>query len=80
MIENFMFWLMKPLAEIAIGIAFALALGLLCALGMLPSVIRRARCQHAKVHENGACDAICRNCGKNLGFIGTWREKHPSTD
>lgn len=35
------------------------------------------RCRHDKgVGETSACDAICRSCGKNLGFIGTWRDKH----
>jgi amino acid permease len=29
------------------------------------------RCKHDKgVRETPACDAICRKCGKNLGFIG----------
>lgn len=39
-------------------------------------VIRQARCRHTKVFENGSCDAICRQCGKNLGFIGAWRERN----
>jgi hypothetical protein len=31
-----------------------------------------ARCKHdGGVHETMACDAICRKCGKNLGFIGS---------
>ena len=37
--------------------------------------LRQARCQHLDVNETSACEAICRNCGKNLGFIGTWRDK-----
>jgi len=41
--------------------------------------IRQTRCKHSGgVNETQACDAICRECGKNLGFIGTWREKHRS--
>lgn len=36
---------------------------------------RQRRCQHSRVHETQACDAICAGCGKNLGFIGTWREQ-----
>ena len=31
-------------------------------------------CKHDKVYETRACDAICINCGKNLGFIGNWHE------
>ena len=35
------------------------------------------RCKHdGGVGETMACDAICRQCGKNLGFIGTWRATH----
>ena len=38
--------------------------------------ITEARCKHdGGVNETSACDAICRKCGKNLGFIGNWRDK-----
>jgi hypothetical protein len=34
------------------------------------------RCKHdGGVGETMACDAICRQWGKNLGFIGTWRDR-----
>lgn len=34
------------------------------------------KCKHdAGVNETMACNAICRKCGKDLGFIGAWREK-----
>ena len=34
------------------------------------------RCKHDQGYgETSACDAICRGCGKNLGFIGNWRDK-----
>lgn len=29
------------------------------------------KCTHEKVRENMACDTICCNCNKNLGFIGS---------
>ena len=33
--------------------------------------LRQWRCKHDNgVTETMACDAICRKCGKNLGFIG----------
>lgn len=38
-----------------------------------PVLWRRFRCEHREFRENGACDAICTHCGKNLGFIGTVR-------
>ena len=35
----------------------------------------QSRCKHdGGVNETMACQAICRKCGKNLGFIGKWRE------
>ena len=38
--------------------------------------IRQAFCKHAgSIGETQACEAICHQCGKNLGFIGTWRKK-----
>lgn len=32
-------------------------------------------CKHdSGVNETRSCDAICKGCGKNLGFIGAWRK------
>ena len=31
------------------------------------------QCNHFRVLETMACDAVCRDCGRNLGFIGNWR-------
>lgn len=37
----------------------------------------QSNCKHDEgVNETSACDAVCKECGKNLGFIGTWRDKH----
>ncbi len=54
----------------------ALGLALLFILWMLVSLwIKQLRCKHdGPVRETMACDAICSKCGKNLGFIETWRE------
>jgi hypothetical protein len=35
---------------------------------------KHRNCTHDEVRETMACDAICRKCGKDLGFIGNWRE------
>lgn len=59
------------LAPIA-GAAFLLFVVALC---RLPSALRRLRCKHERFIETRACDAICTDCGKNLGFIGTVREE-----
>lgn len=36
---------------------------------------RESRCKHNKgANETLSRDAICKSCGKNLGFIGDWRK------
>lgn len=42
--------------------------------------LRQALCKHLRVFENGHCHAICRHCHKDLGFIGTWREKQTENE
>ena len=38
--------------------------------------LKYRNCKHdGGVNETSSCDAICRKCYKNLGFIGAWREK-----
>lgn len=37
---------------------------------------KQSHCQHESISESMACDAICNNCSKNLGFIGEWRKNH----
>lgn len=52
---------------------------LFCAWGFVAAVtwLKQIRCKHdGKVDETSACEAICRKCGKNLGFIGNWRKAH----
>ena len=34
---------------------------------------KQGKCEHKDYRETMACDAVCRDCGKNLGFIGTVR-------
>lgn len=65
-------WMM---AEVAMWAAVAAVVLLLVILVALPGIVRQARCKHASVRETSACDAICRDCGKNLGFIGSWRDR-----
>lgn len=70
MITAVQFWLAKQLAEVLA----VLAIIVIVLLAGLPRAIRQALCRHdGDVFETSACDAICRDCGKNLGFIGTWR-------
>lgn len=39
--------------------------------------IKQSLCKHnGSVGENMACEAICRKCGKNLGFIGSYKKRY----
>ena len=75
MFDALVFWLMKPLAEVAIALAVLAVVSLVYGLACLPRYFNQRQCTHEAVREDGKCDAWCRACGKNLGFIGTWREK-----
>lgn len=79
--DSMFFWLAKPVAELL----FAVAVGVICLVVLLlvslPTMIRQARCKHDHaVRETSACDAICDKCGKNLGFIGTWRKSRATKE
>lgn len=71
-----LFWL----APVALAIAgLALVVLALLAYGALIS-FRQWRCPHRNWHENMACDAVCDDCHKNLGFIGSWRQQLEKTE
>lgn len=53
---------------ISVGIVVAIAIAVACG-----QVMCQRRCPHRRIAETQACDAICSDCGKNLGFIGAWR-------
>lgn len=65
-------WILGEIAFVLVAIALALAVIALCSL---PRLFRQNRCQHLRFQETMACDAICLDCGKNLGFIGPQRER-----
>ena len=73
-------------SEILAGSILLLAFAAL-AIVQARTTWKQWRCKHAEFHENGQCHAICRACGKDLGFIGRVREERaaltktqPSTD
>ncbi len=75
MSDYIVFWLSKYLADalIVLLVIFAIATG--CLLAYLPILFRQLRCKHQSFRETSACDAICNNCGANLGFIENLRSK-----
>ena len=60
--------------NVAIAISVLLAVAIVLAPGVIRRIRQQSRCSHQRYHETSACDAICSDCGKNLGFIGSWRE------
>ncbi|QJP10471.1 hypothetical protein [Pseudomonas multiresinivorans] len=70
MSEYLQFWLAQHLIGLAIWLVFVVIL-FVC---NIPLFIRLLRCKHEKYREDRACNAICCNCGRNLGFIQTLRD------
>ena len=60
--------------NVAAPVLFILLFAVLGVLGHVPKMLRQHRCKHERFYETSACDAICSDCGKNLGFIGTVRK------
>lgn len=76
MLEYLLFWLAKSLAEIGLLVFVAAAVFALYLLVHVCEKLRQRGCKHdGAIHETQACDAICTKCGKNLGFIGAWRNR-----
>ncbi|HQR98107.1 MULTISPECIES: hypothetical protein [unclassified Polaromonas] len=57
-----------------VGIAAGGLVGLALAAVWAIDSWRKYRCKHVEYFENRACSAICRSCGKDLGFIQTVRD------
>ncbi|CAJ0710574.1 hypothetical protein LMG7143_01628 [Ralstonia thomasii] len=70
-----MFWLSKSIVEFGIALGILAISGIVLLALWLPTWRKQSKCSHDRVHETQACDAICLRCGKNLGFIDTWREQ-----
>lgn len=65
---------------VTLGEAFVLIITVIFVIAWSSAIImdsiRKSACEHdGGVNETMACDAICRKCGKNLGFIGTEENK-----
>ena len=71
--EVFLFWVMKPIAELALIAVVLLVIVAAFAVKELTAFLRQSRCKHENLREDRSCTAWCRKCGKNLGFIGNLR-------
>ena len=47
------------------------------AIEEIKTLMHQSRCKHPRYWENSRCDAICTECGKNLGFIENSRKTNP---
>ena len=67
----FVVWMLKPLAEAALYVGvWLIALIFLAFFYFIPMWVGQIRCRHDRIRETQSCHAICRRCGKDLGFIG----------
>lgn len=78
MLEYMSFWWSKYLVDITITGGLFLIIFIIAVTLTVRKIMKQRRCSHASFRETSACDAICNNCGKNLGFIGTVREQRKS--
>lgn len=59
-----------------LGLVMFLGIVIVYTFLAISSSYRQFTCNHdGGVNETRACDAICKLCGKNLGFIGTEENK-----
>ena len=72
--EYISFWLAKVAVDVAIFIVGMIVLFSWALFPYLARMRKQRKCPHEYVHETQACDAICTQCGKNLGFIQHWRD------
>lgn len=76
--EYMSFWWSKFLVDIFITAGLFLIIFIIAAVIAVKNMLKQRRCSHASFRETSSCDAICNNCGKNLGFIGVVREQRKS--
>lgn len=76
--EYMSFWWSKFLVDIFISVGLFLIIFIIAAVLTVRNMLKQRRCIHASFRETSSCDAICNNCGKNLGFIGVVREQRES--
>lgn len=78
MIEYIKFWAAKSAWDMMLGLLVLFLV--FCVIFVLELRIarRQSKCSHDRVWEDRQCRAICHECGKNLGFIKTWRDAQNS--
>ena len=64
--------------NVAAPLLLIVLLVLLSVLADVPMMVRQHLCKHPRYFETGSCDAVCSDCRKNLGFIGTIQNQRRS--
>ncbi len=63
-----------------VGLIALFFIALVAVIVFSRAAFRQRKCAHdGSIGETSACDAICHKCGKNLGFIGKWRDDNKAT-
>ncbi len=58
-----------------VGLIALFFIALVAAIVFSRAAFRQWKCAHdGSIGETSARDATCHKCGKNLGFIGRWRD------
>lgn len=58
-----------------IGLFLLALISLIALVCWCKAMIKEYFCKHNDWWENQQCQAICSNCGKDLGFVGTIRKR-----
>ncbi len=72
MTDFVLFWMAKYTVQLALPLIVVTCIVVLI---NIPTAVQRVFCKHDRYNENRQCDAICRACGRNLGFIDDLRQR-----
>lgn len=62
-----------------VTIACMVIIAVIYAWIFLGRFFKQLYCRHPAVYERMDGNVVCRHCDKNLGFVGTYRKKHPKS-
>lgn len=65
-------------AEAYVALVAMVVIGLIAVVFVdIPILLKQMRCRHERYRETMSCEARCLDCGKDLGFIETQRQRNP---
>lgn len=70
-------WTIGDIGNVVLGCLVFLVFLFMALKEWMKQWMKQIHCKHdGGINGTRSCDAICRKCGKNLGFIGSWRKNH----